>query len=97
MQITQPPDTVRCTPPGWLDRAIVIQLPEGLKLHCLSAHDVAYNKLYAGRPKDILWIRELLKTGIITWERLQELHETNPLAADDRAKVDRSIHLVKEG
>ncbi len=89
------PDTVRCTPPGWRERVHKVILGEGLTLHCLDAHDVAYNKLYAGRPKDIVWIRGLLKTGIITWARLEELHASNPLAAADRQKVDTSIWKVR--
>lgn len=91
------PDTVKCTPAGWQERVHKVVLAEGLTLHCLDPHDVAYNKLYAGRPKDIVWIRGLLKTGLISWARLEELHAGNPLAAADREKVDRSIAKVKEG
>ena len=84
------------TPPGWQQRVTTIQLTTGLRGHCLDPHDVAYNKLYAGRPKDIVWIRGLLKTGLITWARLEELHAGNPLAAVDREKVDQSIRKVKQ-
>ena len=89
------PDTVRCTPPGWKERAHQVILPEGLVLHVLDVCDVAYNKLYAGRPKDIVWVRALLGTGIITWARLEELHAANPLAAADREKVERSMAQVR--
>ncbi|WP_133792960.1 DUF6036 family nucleotidyltransferase [Prosthecobacter fusiformis] len=89
------PETVRCTPAGWLERTWVINVTDGLTLYCLSAHDVAYNKLYAGRPKDIVWVRELLKTEIITWESLNELHAGNPLATVDREKVERSMSAVR--
>lgn len=84
------------TPPGWQQRVTTIPLTAGLRGHCLDPHDVAYNKLYAGRPKDIVWIRGLLKTGLITWARLEELHTGNPLAAVDREKVDQSIRKVKQ-
>jgi hypothetical protein len=87
---------LKWTPPGWRQRVTTIQLTEGLRGHCLDPHDVTYNKLYAGRPKDIVWIRGLLKTGLITWARLEELHAGNSLAAADREKVDQSILKVKE-
>jgi hypothetical protein len=48
---------LKWTPPGWQQRVTTIQLTEGLRGHCLDPHDVTYNKLYAGRPKDIVWIR----------------------------------------
>lgn len=57
--------------------------------------DIAYNKLYAGRPKDIVWVRGLLGTGLITWERLEELHAGNPLDAADQEKVERSMAQVR--
>ncbi|MCX6850642.1 MAG: hypothetical protein NTY98_17105 [Verrucomicrobia bacterium] len=57
------PATVRCTPPGWKERAHQIILPEGLVLHVLAVCDAAYNPLYAGRPKDIVWVRGLLGTA----------------------------------
>lgn len=86
---------LKWTPPGWQQRVTIIQLTAGLRGHFLDPHDVAYNKLYAGRPKDIVWIRGLLKTGLINWARLEELHAGNPLAAADREKVERSIALVR--
>jgi len=89
------PGTLTCAPRGWHERASKVILPEGLTLHCLDPHDVAYNKLYAGRPKDIVWVRGLLKTGLITWARLEEMHAGNPLDAADREKVDRSIAQVR--
>ena len=86
---------LKWTPPGWQQRVTTLQLTEGLRGHCLDPHDVAYNKLYAGRPKDIVWVRGLLGTGIITWARLQELHAGNPLTAADREKVERSMAQVR--
>lgn len=86
---------LKWTPPGWQQRVTTIQLTEGLRGHCLDPHDIAYNKLYAGRPKDIIWVRGLLGTSIITWSRLEELHAGNPLDAADREKVERSMAQVR--
>lgn len=88
------PDLLRCTPPGWQERATVIELCPGLRGHCLDPHDIAYNKLWAGRPKDIQWIHGLLGTGIITLARLRELHGGNPISEEDREKVRRSLDAV---
>lgn len=87
-------DLLRCTPPGWQERCTIIELTAGLRGHCLDPHDIAYNKLWAGRPKDIRWVHGLLGTGIITRERLLELHRSNPIAEEERAKVDRSLAAV---
>ena len=89
------PDLLRCTPPGWQDRVTILNLAPGLKGHCLDPHDVAYNKLWAGRPKDIVWVHGLLGTGIITRVRLEELHGSNPISTEDRSKVERSLEAVR--
>ena len=72
----------------------ILDLAPGLRGHFLDAHDIAYNKLWAGRPKDIVWVRGLLESGIITLGRLLELHESNPIPAEDLAKVQRSLEAV---
>lgn len=88
-------DLLRCTPPGWQQRCTILELTPGLRGHCLDPHDIAYNKLWAGRPKDIQWVHGLLGTGIITMERLRDLHHTNPISDEDQAKVQRSLDAVR--
>jgi hypothetical protein len=88
------PDLLRCTPVGWQDRVTMIELAPGLSGHFLEAHDIAYNKLWAGREKDIKWVRGLLDVGVITMGRLRDLHVANPIPAEDRAKVDQSLAAV---
>jgi hypothetical protein len=87
-------DLLRCTPPGWQQRVTIIELAPGLSGHFLDAHDIAYNKLWAGRPKDIVWVRGLLETGLIRLARLIELHEGNPIAEEELTKVRRSLEQV---
>lgn len=89
-------DLLRCTPPGWQERVRIFDLAPGLRGHCLDPHDVAYNKLWAGRPKDIEWVHGLLGTRIITWERMEELHAGNPIPHEERAKVEKSMAGVKD-
>jgi hypothetical protein len=90
------PDLLRCTPPGWQERVRVIELVAGLAGHCLDPHDVAYNKLWAGRPKDILWVRGLIATGLISMERLKVMHNGNPIPLEDHQKVSRSMQQVEQ-
>jgi hypothetical protein len=87
-------DLLRCTPPGWQQRVTIIELAPGLNGHFLDAHDIAYNKLWAGRPKDIAWVKGLLEVGVIHLHRLHELHAGNPIAEEDRAKVSQSLAAV---
>ena len=90
------PALLRCTPPGWRERVTILELAPGLHGHFLDPHDIAYNKLWAGRAKDIQWVHGLLGTGVIRWERLLELHALNPIAVDEGTKVEHSLAAVKE-
>lgn len=89
------PELLRFSPPGWEKRVLIIELAPGLLGHCLDPHDVAYNKLWAGRPKDITWVHGLLGTGVITLERVEELHVGNTIPADESEKVARSLQAVR--
>lgn len=89
------PELLRFSPPGWEERVMIVELAVGLSGHCLDPHDVAYNKLWAGRPKDINWVHDLLGTEVITLERLEELHAGNPIPGIESAKVTRSLLAVR--
>jgi hypothetical protein len=88
-------DLLRCTPPGWQDRVTIIELSPGLSGHFLDAHDIAYNKLWAGRPKDIAWVCGILDAGVISEARLEELHASNPIPDVERQKVEASLSAVR--
>lgn len=89
------PALLRCTPPGWKERVTVIELAPGLRGHFLDPNDIAYNKLWAGRAKDIAWVRGVIEAGIVKLQRLHELHQTNLIPAEDHAKVTRSLSMVQ--
>lgn len=88
------PTLLRNTPPGWQERVTIIELAPGLRGHFLDPHDIAYNKLWAGRAKDIAWVRGIIEAGVVQIQRLVEMHSTNPIPADDHAKVSRSLERV---
>ena len=46
-------------------------------------------------PKDIAWVHGLLGTGIVTWDRLEELHAGNPIPHEERVKVEKSMAAVR--
>lgn len=91
------PDLLRCTPPGWQQRVTIIELAPGLRGHFLDPHDIAYNKLWVGRVKDITWVRGVMEAGVIRLERLVEQHAGNPIPEEERAKVGRSLDLLRGG
>jgi hypothetical protein len=65
-------------PAGWQERLVTIQnantnLAKGL---CLDPHDCAVSKLFAGREKDLEFIRLLLQHRYVQPDRLRELIPT---------------------
>jgi hypothetical protein len=75
----------------------IIELAPGLRGHFLDPHDIAYNKLWAGRAKDIVWVCGIIEAGIVKRDRLHELHQSNPIPAEDHGKVSRSLTLMQSG
>lgn len=57
----------------------------------LDVHDVVYNKLWAGRTKDIAYVSALLHAGVLDLENLRALHVVNTLMTEDRARVGASL------
>jgi hypothetical protein len=90
-----PAELLKGSPPGWRERATQVELAPGLKGLILDAHDVAYNKLWAGRAKDIAYVNGLIHAGVVSLSTLIERHRANDLTADERAKVDASLARIK--
>ncbi len=51
--------------PGWQERLVRVDAPGGAIGWCLSPLDIAYNKAEAGREKDIVYLAELFRCGIV--------------------------------
>lgn len=62
-------------PPEWETRLVKVcnENTNGAIAWCLDPHDLAYSKLAAGRPKDIEFIKALLKHHLIRQSELQRL------------------------
>ena len=63
--------TLMDQPEGWQDRAIKLNI-EGIDVLVLHSLDLAYNKLEAGRDKDINFIAEGLRCGVSQLDALED-------------------------
>jgi Nucleotidyltransferase of unknown function (DUF6036) len=65
-------------PPGWEDRLIPL---DGVpNVFCLEPHDMAVAKLFAGRPKDIALLTDLMKSQRLDALRIYRLLFDTPMA-----------------
>jgi len=72
-------------PVGWESRLALIEEPNnpsGYKAWCIDVHDLACAKLAANRPKDVDFVRELLRHGLINVEVVHERIQTLDLPAE---------------
>jgi hypothetical protein len=62
-------------PSGWESRLVKLENDNtnGVRGLCLSALDIFYSKLAAGRPKDLNYCRELLRHKLVDVESLRSL------------------------
>lgn len=95
--------TVMDQPQGWRERSTVLEVA-GIKATCLGPLDLAYNKLNAGREKDISFVAALLTHQIITPLELKEFVKAGSphyrldenLARFERA-LAASLKIANEG
>lgn len=80
-------------PKGW--RARLVDLPpgdtEGVRGLCLDPHDLAIAKYAAFREKDLVFIRELARRGIVSKDELLRLLEQTELIEELRARISARI------
>ncbi|MCC6763516.1 MAG: hypothetical protein IT293_02540 [Deltaproteobacteria bacterium] len=78
-------------PDGWAARLVVVDNANTNDFRglCLEPGDLAVSKLAAARPKDIAFVRVLLREGIISRETLGDR-----LAATAAIEPSRAAHLL---
>jgi hypothetical protein len=80
-------------PKGWRSR--LVDLPpgdtEGVRGLCLDPHDLAIAKYAAFREKDLVFIRELARRGIVVKEELLRLLADTDVAEELRARISARI------
>ena len=57
--------------PGWEERLVKVESPAGVVGWCLSALDLAVVKLDAAREKDLRYVREMIRAGIVGREEIR--------------------------
>ena len=58
-------------PDGWRDRATCLAMDE-VSVLLLASVDIAINKLDAGRPKDFDHLSQMLRSGLVTVEEIEQ-------------------------
>jgi hypothetical protein len=80
-------------PKGWRSR--LVDLPpgdtEGVRGLCLDPHDLAIAKYAAFREKDLVFIRELARRGIVSKDELLRLLADTDVAEELRARISARI------
>jgi hypothetical protein len=68
-------------PAHWKERLVPLASPftGGAVGFCLEVHDLAVSKLVAGRPKDIQFIADLLRHGLVNPDTLRQRLSQTPL------------------
>ena len=82
-------ETTAILPKGWKGR--LVNLPagdtEGVRGLCLDPHDLAIAKYAARREKDVIFVRELIRRGIVSPDLLQALLEETPVSREVRERI----------
>lgn len=67
-------------PDGWTNRLVLVDNPNtnGFRGLCLDPADLAVSKLAAGRPKDLDYVRVLLRERLVSARTLRERIDATP-------------------
>jgi len=86
-------ETAATLPKGWKDR--LVNLPpgdtDGVKGLCLDPHDLVIAKYIARREKDLIFIRELARRGLVTRKRVLALLDETPASEAERQRIRNDI------
>lgn len=94
--------TMLSQPEGWFERCVKYSAEgeiDGEKVrvdgYCLRPLDLAYNKLEAGRDKDLNFVAGLLNEGMISLIELEEFIKIGCPHEDFLPKIGKSLELIK--
>ena len=77
--------------PGWAERLVKVESPGGAIGWCLSPLDIAYNKAEAGREKDIAYLAEMFRSGIVRPSEIKAAMSAARIAQDVAGIVDGRV------
>lgn len=80
-------------PKGWKGRLVNLAPgdTEGVQGLCLDPHDLAIAKYAAGREKDLIFTRELVRRRVLSEERLRSLLAQTAVSDEMRARISERI------
>jgi len=83
-------------PAGWKERLIPFSTPStgGATGLCLEVHDLAVSKLVAGREKDLRYIRDLLRHGLLQTEIMRQRLSQTSLDSNSRMACDARMIAI---
>ncbi len=86
-------------PAGWRDRLIEIrnENTRGVSGWCLEPHDLAASKLAAGREKDVGFIAEMVRHGILDPALMEQRIRALPAGAGEGADLGARWHRILAG
>lgn len=86
-------------PSGWQDRLVPVDNANtnGIRGLCLDPGDLAVSKLAAGRPKDLEFVRVLLRERLVTIETLTaRAAQVDQITADQASTLRRGLDQVRQ-
>lgn len=86
-------DRTAVLPAGWKDRLVPIQnsRTRGAIGWCLELHDLVLSKYVAGREKDLEFIREALRAGLVDTAVLRQRLAATELSDQERRAIAAQI------
>lgn len=81
-------------PKNWKSRLVHLKLDDNqskVKAYCLEPHDLIVAKLAAGRDKDQVFIRELLKMGLVIEQTVRLRLKETSVSASKMQSMDRLL------
>ena len=80
-------------PRGWMERALVLPHPT-LMIHILHPLDLVYNKLEAGRKKDLEAVAQVLKAGPVTLDEVQAFIHQSGATEETKDEILKNLSRV---
>jgi hypothetical protein len=88
--------TTMTTPPGWEQRTIAIRTENGVTGYCLAPIDLAFNKIEAGRTKDLVHVALLIKHDFVKADELRAVLNEHSRYPENRSKNLKTLETILE-
>ena len=79
---------------GWEERMIPIETEEGALGWCIAPIDLAFVKIEAGREKDIKYVGELFRSGILQIDEMRESIRSLSSSMERIDELEKNLNLA---